>query len=131
MSNPYESPANGTAAGPPDLRWWTLKRRVAALLFFAPIILAFPLRYWAFNHAGSWFASTNLEPDHRSVVLGFSYLMLMFCVVAFSLFPAFLLLWIDRVKPPVMAIFTVLSGLLLVPAGVLTWILVSCYIEYG
>ena len=131
MSNPYESPADETNAGLSNSGWWTGKRRVAAFLFVAPIFLAFPIRYWAFNHAGSWFASTSLEPDHRSVVLGFSYLMLMFCITAFAVFPAFLLLWIDGVKPLMTAIFTILSGLLLLPAVILTSILVSCYVKYG
>ena len=131
MSNPYESTANRTDAGLQRSGWWIGKRRIAACLFAAPIFLAFPVRYWAFNHAGSWFASTSLEPDHRSVVLGFSYLMLMFCITAFAMFPAFLLLWIDGVKPPVTGIFTILSGLLVLPAVILIWILVSCYIEYG
>lgn len=134
MPNPYHPPPSSDESPERELlksERWTRKRKVAALLLATPVLLAIPIRYWAFNHAGSWFVSTDLAPEHRTVVLGFSYLMLMFCIFSFCVFPAFTLLWADRVKPMLTGSLAIICGMLLLPALVLTWILVSCYIEFG
>lgn len=55
----------------------------------------------------------------------------MFCIFSFCVFPAFTLLWADRVKPMLTGSLAIICGMLLLPALVLTWILVSCYIEFG
>ena len=134
MSNPYESPANDLKSSSTELStagWWNIKRRVATILFVTPLFLALPVRYWVFNHAGSWLVSTDLEPDHRAVFLGLGYLHMMFSILVFATFPALCLLWHDRVKPWITGTLAVLFGLLLIPAAFLTWILVSCYLQYG
>ena len=134
MSNPYESPTYDSEASNIGLStsgWRTRKRRVATLLFALPFFLALPVRYWVFNHAGSWLVSTDLEPDHRAVFLGLGYLHMMFSILVFATFPALCLLWHDRVKPWITGTLAVLFGLLLIPAAFLTWILVSCYLQFG
>ncbi len=96
-----------------------------------PFLLAFPIRYWVFNIAGSWFVSTDLEPDHRDAFLGLMYIPLILSISVFATFPAFLLLWIDRWHRLVTGALTVIFGLLLIPAILFIGILIQSYFQFG
>lgn len=121
------SPKTNTARN----SWWTGRRRIAIWLIVLPILVAIPLHYWVFHHAGSWFVSDHLEPEHRAVFLVLGYAQLMYSVCAFCFFPAFALLWYDGCKPILTGVLTVLTGILVLPALLFTWVLISCYIKFG
>jgi hypothetical protein len=93
---------------PPILQ--TARRRIALFILALPLLLALPLHYWAFHVAGDWFVSTDIDPRYRRIHVGQMYLLLMAAVIGASVFPALLLLFIDKYR-------RVLTGLLLVPAA--------------
>lgn len=117
-TNPYQSPSEEpyernrifVRRGLSTPRW------IAAALIVMPFLLALPIRYWAFHLAGSWFVSTDLEPNRRADLLGGMYHGLMFSLTVVFAFPAFLLLWSDRFHALWTGLATVVLGILLVPA---------------
>lgn len=128
--NPYASPNHHSkqlASAVPRRH----KRWVAYALIIAPFVLALPLRHWALNHAGSWFVSTDLEPDHRLVFLSQMYLGLILSIGIWCLFGASILLWRDSFYPVLSGIAALFFGLLAVPAGLFLAIGVDAYFKYG
>ena len=125
-TNPYSSASQADAS---TAR--TRTRKVAISLIAAPFLLAFPLHYWAMNHAGSWFVSTGLEPDHRSGFLGLMYVGLIMSIAVWCFFVASILLWRDRFYPLVSGIAAMVFGLLAVPAGFFLAIGISAYFKFG
>jgi hypothetical protein len=101
------------------------------MLIATPFVLALPVTYWVFHMAGSWFVSTDLEPNHRAAFLGLMYTPLMMSITVFAMFPAFLLLWIDRWHPVVSGTLTVLFGVLLMPSLIFIGICVHSYWKHG
>lgn len=93
-------------------------RWMAYALAAAPFILALPLRYWALNHAGGWFVSTDLEPDHRRRLLGVMHLGLILSTGVWCFFGASILLWRDRFYPVLSAVGAFIFGLLAIPAAI-------------
>ena len=133
-NNPYQPPSKPrqTIADADSVASRSVtKRRVAGLLFASPIILALPVRYWVFNIAGSWFVSTDLEPDHRAAFLGLMYIPLMMSIAVPAMFAAFLLLWIDRWHPLLTGVLTFVFGALLIPALLFIGIGVLSYLKHG
>lgn len=116
---------------PPERRRNRAKRWLAFGLLAFPFALAFPLRYWAMNYAGSWFVSSDLEPDHRRAFLGLMYLGFMAAIAVWSFFGASVLLWLDRFHPVISAFAAILFGLLAIPAGVFLAIGVSSYFRFN
>jgi hypothetical protein len=95
-----------------------------------PFLLALPVNYWALNHSGSWFVSTNLEPDHRRVWLGIMYLGLMMSISVWCFFAASILLWRDRFFPVISACASLVFGILAIPAGIFLALFVESYLKY-
>src|SRR5881394_763021 len=87
----------------------TTRRKLAVLMLALPIVLALPICYWAFNIAGDWFVKINIDLDERRSDIAFLYLLIMAAVIAASIFPSLLLLFLDRYR-------RLLTGLLLLPA---------------
>ncbi|MEQ8791833.1 MAG: hypothetical protein RIC55_36590 [Pirellulaceae bacterium] len=101
------------------------------VLIATPFLLEYPIRYWVFNIAGGWLVSTELDPDQRQAFLGLMYIPLMFSITVLAMFPAFLLLWIDRWLTVLSAMLTILLGLLLIPALIFLAIGVESYLKFG
>lgn len=92
-----------------------------------PFTLALPIKYWAFNFAGGWFVSTDLEPDHRAIHLAMVSDALILSITILAMFSACLLLWIDRCHPILSGIGTVILGLLSIPAMAFIAIGIHCH----
>jgi len=105
-------------------------RWIATSLILIPFLLALPVNYWALNHSGSWFVSTNLEPDHRRVWLGIMYLGLMMSISVWCFFAASILLWRDRFFPVISACASLVFGILAIPAGIFFALFVESYFKY-
>jgi hypothetical protein len=109
----------------------TTVRRIAVGLFAAPLLLSPLLRYWTFHLAGSWFVSTRIDPDHRRIELGFSYLVLMASVTAICVFLGLLLLFIDKYRRRVVGVLLLPATICMLPALFFFWILLDSYIRNG
>jgi hypothetical protein len=128
-ANPYQ--ASFVDNPRPAVRRWSTKRRIAMVLFATPFILAPLVQYWVFHMAGSWFVSTDLEPEHRQVHLGMMYIPLMLSITVLAMFLCFLLLWMDRWHLVFSAIATMLFGVLLIPAILFFYLFVQSYLKFG
>jgi len=115
--NPYTSPADAhadnvkateTASASAGIIS-TTKRRIALAVLSLPILLAIPVRYWAFHIAGNWFVNTDIDPDERSMDLSLMYLLLMAAITGVVILPGLLLLFIDNYRRR-------MTGCLIVPA---------------
>ena len=133
-TNPYQPPGEERQASVrarSRARRWITKRRVAVFLIAVPFLLVFPVGYWVFNVAGDWYVNTDLEPDHRGAHLAVLYIGEMMCVVVLAMFPAFLLLWLDRWHPGLTGPLTIIFGVLMIPALVWIFIHVEGYLEFS
>ena len=88
----------------------TRRRRFALSLLALPILVYSPFRYWVFHHAGGWFVAADLEPEHRAMHLGETFILILVAFCAVVVFLSLLLLYLDgyRRKP---------TGWLLVPSA--------------
>src|SRR5688572_346796 len=108
---PAETELNGVESRSNARPWEILRtkrRRLALALISLPLLLALPVRYWAFRMAGGWFVSTEIPADQRQMFLGLMYLLLMAAITCAAIFPGLLLLFVDNYR-------RVLTGLLLIP----------------
>lgn len=128
--NPYVSPELSPQR-PAHLSARGLRRWIALALVVAPFALALPLRYWALNHAGGWFVSTDLEPDHRREFLGLMYFGLILSIGVWCVFSASVLLWLDRLCPVLTGVSAIVFGLMAIPAGLFLAIAISSYFKFG
>ena len=88
----------------------TRRRRLAVCILALPIIVYGPFRYWVFHHAGGWFVAADLEPEHRAVHLGETFLLTFMAFCAVIVFLSLLLLYVDGYCRK-------LTGWLLVPSA--------------
>jgi len=111
--NPYESPIGAdkpyAPLSAPRGILSTVTRRIALVLFSVPLVLAFPVYYWAFHIAGEWFVGNYPEPNERVKQLGYAYLVVMGAFAGLTIFPGVLLLFIDNYR-------RVVTGFLMLPA---------------
>ncbi len=128
--NPYQPTPTPTPTVKRQLR---LNRNMllATMFIAAPFLSAMPLRYWVFNHAGSWFVSTDLSPDHRAAFLGLMYIPLLMSLTILCFFPAAVLLWRERFLPLLSGIAAILLGIMLIPAIGFIAIGISSYLRHG
>jgi hypothetical protein len=126
-----EQLSNLTVDSTPRPQAWSWKRRFAVGLIVTPFIVASPLRYWAFHHAGSWFVSTSLEPTDRQLWLGLTYLALICSITVVAHFVASILLIRDQCFPKTSLVASVLYGIVLLPAIASLLIFVQCYLKFG
>lgn len=128
-ANPYDSPKHEArpAVKPVSGR----KRWIAFYLIGAPFVLTAPLRYWALHHAGGWFVSTDLDPEHRRALLGLMCFGLLLSISIWCFLAASILLWLDRFFPFVSALAAFVFGVLAIPAGIFIAICIRSYIEFG
>src|SRR5262245_37962275 len=107
--NPYVSPIKTPDCIP--VRSGILSsraRKIAVGILLTSIALAILIRVWAFYFAGDWFLSTDRPPDDRAKELHYASLTFIALVVGIAVFPAILLLFLDRYRP-------LITGLLIVP----------------
>jgi hypothetical protein len=89
----------------------TVKRRIAICVILLPVILAWPVRYWAFHLSGNWFVNFDIPPRERQLDLTLMYCLLMAAIAGVTLLPGLLLLFADNYRRSIV-------GCLLVPAFV-------------
>jgi protein-S-isoprenylcysteine O-methyltransferase Ste14 len=132
-SNPFESPleASSHVVVEAGSNRWSTRRKIAVLLLVLPFMLALPIRYWVFHHAGSWFVSTDLAPNQRVAFLGLMYLPLMLSISILSFSLAALLLWMDRWRPLLSGWTAILFSVLSIPAIFFLSICVQSYLRWG
>ena len=129
-TNPYVSPEKSPQCSS-QLSTHSRRRWIALALVSAPFVLAIPLRYWAFNHAGGWFVSTDLEPDHRRAFLGLMCSGLILSIGILCFFGASVLLWLDRFYPAFSGGMAIVFGLLAIPTGLFLVIGINSYLKFG
>ncbi len=126
--NPYQ-PTDTTALAPEK----SVSKRtanVAVSLLLAPFIVAFPIRYWVFNIAGTWIVSTNVEHEPRRGYLGLMYLALLASISIIFWFASALLFWKTRFHPLLSGFAAIVLGLLMIPAIGFIAICIDSYIRY-
>lgn len=133
--NPYETPSSysdlktkSAVASVP--KRWISKRQLAALLVATPLVGALPIRFWVLHIAGGWLVSSQLEFEHRQALLSLVYFPLMMSMTILALFPAFLLLWLDRWYTIISSIATIFLGLLMIPSLFFLAVCVATYLKY-
>ena len=91
---------------------WTWKRKTALCFLVLPLVVFFPLMYWAFHLAGGWYVTFDLEPEHRHHHLAEMFVLDFIALTSITTFSSLLLLFLDKYKPR-------LTGCLLIPATIL------------
>ena len=137
--NPYEAPqtAVDTLVDAPDCKRHssgilrTTTRRIALAVFSLPLFLAAPVWYWAFHVAGSWFVSTDIDPDQRRMYLGLMYDLVMAAITAASVFPGLLLLFIDNYRRTLTACLMAPALMLFIAALLVFIAMINAYAEFS
>jgi hypothetical protein len=138
--NPYEASVCNVAAKQVDASdstrsssgiVRTTTRRIALTVFSLPLLLAIPVWYWAFHVAGSWFVSTDIEPDQREMFLGLMYQLVMAAITAASVFPGLLLLFIDNYRRKLTGCLMIPALILFIAALLVFASMTNAYIEYS
>jgi heme A synthase len=106
-------------------------RLTGVALLVSPLLLAYPLFYWAFNLAGTWFVTTRLLPEQRVIHLRFAYVMLMTMVVGLTCFWGLLLVYLGGYKRQVIGWLLIPSGLLLLLGAFLAFFMIASYIKFS
>ena len=68
-------------------------RAIAGATLLSPVLLAWPIHWWVFTHAGGWLVSTRLDPAHRKGHLTFAFGWLLLMTWCLSVLPAFVALY--------------------------------------
>jgi hypothetical protein len=129
--NPFESPGADSETSDCLSKKSSVRKGIALAAFAMPFLLAYPLHYWVMNHAGSWFVTTRLEPEHREGHLRLMYQPLIASVAVPFFFTGAIMLWKDRCFPRLTGLLALLFGVLLIPALIWIGIGVYCFFEYG
>jgi hypothetical protein len=103
-------------------------RIIACVLLACPFVVVWPIRYWVYRVAGGWFVSTNIDFDQRQMFLTLMFILLMASITVFSYFGASVLLWSSRWRPALSKAFTIVFGLLLLPASWFLSVLMRFYL---
>jgi hypothetical protein len=136
--NPYDAPYGVTAQvdASDSIRRSsgiarTTTRRLALAVFSIPFLLAMPVWYWAFHFAGSWFVSTEIDPDQRRMFLGLMYQLVMAAITAASIFPGLLLLFIDNYRRTLIGCLMIPAVILFVAALLVFFSMANAYVKYS